>query len=181
MSIWLGYVFSLFFPSPSLTCWVGVEETKQKMATKICEMWREMKAITAMVVVQIATAVLNILFKLAVVDGMEPRVLVAYRLFFATLFMIPLSLIFQRLFFSFCFDINYFDQLFSLFNSMWSAREKRPEFTWNLLLLALLSGLLGYVSFTHTQKFSKLYMCSKLQKFPFLFLFPQVPTIFSSK
>ncbi|XP_033139575.1 WAT1-related protein At1g68170 isoform X2 [Brassica rapa] len=65
------------------------------MATKICEMWREMKAITAMVVVQIATAVLNILFKLAVVDGMEPRVLVAYRLFFATLFMIPLSLIFQ--------------------------------------------------------------------------------------
>uniref|UniRef100_M4EYR2 WAT1-related protein n=1 Tax=Brassica campestris TaxID=3711 RepID=M4EYR2_BRACM len=89
------------------------------MATKICEMWREMKAITAMVVVQIATAVLNILFKLAVVDGMEPRVLVAYRLFFATLFMIPLSLIFQR--------------------------EKRPEFTWNLLLLALLSGLLGAV------------------------------------
>ncbi|XP_013716042.2 WAT1-related protein At1g68170 isoform X2 [Brassica napus] len=65
------------------------------MVRKICEMWREMKAITAMVVVQIATAVLNILFKLAVVDGMEPRVLVAYRLFFATLFMIPLSLIFQ--------------------------------------------------------------------------------------
>ncbi|CAG7893051.1 unnamed protein product [Brassica rapa] len=90
------------------------------MVRKICEMWREMKAITAMVVVQIATAVLNILFKLAVVDGMEPRVLVAYRLFFATLFMIPLSLIFQRL-------------------------EKRPEFTWNLLLLALLSGLLGAV------------------------------------
>ncbi|XP_013716036.2 WAT1-related protein At1g68170 isoform X1 [Brassica napus] len=89
------------------------------MVRKICEMWREMKAITAMVVVQIATAVLNILFKLAVVDGMEPRVLVAYRLFFATLFMIPLSLIFQR--------------------------EKRPEFTWNLLLLALLSGLLGAV------------------------------------
>ncbi|KAJ0266089.1 WAT1-related protein [Hirschfeldia incana] len=78
-----------------------------------------MKAITAMVVVQIATAVLNILFKLAVVDGMEPRVLVAYRLFFATLFMLPLSFIFQR--------------------------EKRPEFTWNLLLLSLLSGLLGAV------------------------------------
>ncbi|KAF2564650.1 hypothetical protein F2Q70_00015598 [Brassica cretica] len=89
------------------------------MVRKICEMWREMKAITAMVVVQIATAVLNILFKLAVVDGMEPRVLVAYRLFFATLFMLPLSFIFQR--------------------------EKRPEFTWNLLLLALLSGLLGAV------------------------------------
>lgn len=129
------------------------------MVRKICEMWREMKAITAMVVVQIATAVLNILFKLAVVDGMEPRVLVAYRLFFATLFMLPLSFIFQRLFFSFCFDINYFDQLFSLFNSMWSAREKRPEFTWNLLLLALLSGLLGYVSFhTHTKVFEALHV-----------------------
>lgn len=85
--------------SLSLVGWEN-RRKKQKMARKICEMWREMKAITAMVVVQIATAVLNILFKLAVVDGMEPRVLVAYRLFFATLFMLPLSFIFQRLFFS---------------------------------------------------------------------------------
>ncbi|ESQ28463.1 hypothetical protein EUTSA_v10019847mg [Eutrema salsugineum] len=78
-----------------------------------------MKGITAMVVVQIATAGLNILFKLVVEDGMEPRVLVAYRLFFATLFMLPLSFIFQR--------------------------KKRPEFTWSLFLLAFLSGLLGAV------------------------------------
>ncbi|CAA7058225.1 unnamed protein product [Microthlaspi erraticum] len=79
-----------------------------------------MKGITAMVVVQIASAGLNILFKLSVEDGMNPRVLVAYRLFFATLFMFPMSFIFQR--------------------------KKRPEFTWRLLLLALLSGILGMES-----------------------------------
>jgi len=66
---------------------------------RICEMWREMKDITAMVVVQIATAGLNIFFKLAMEDGMNPSVLVAYRLLFATLFMIPICFIFQRLFF----------------------------------------------------------------------------------
>lgn len=44
---------------------------------------------------------------------------------------------------------------------MWSAREKRPEFTWNLLLLALLSGILGYVNFQIHTKFFNLYMCSK--------------------
>ncbi|EOA34607.1 hypothetical protein CARUB_v10022166mg [Capsella rubella] len=78
-----------------------------------------MRSITAMVVVQIATAVLNILFKLAMEDGMNPSVLVAYRLLFATLFMLPLSFIFQR--------------------------KRKPEFTWSLMLLALLSGLLGVV------------------------------------
>ncbi|KFK41229.1 hypothetical protein AALP_AA2G102200 [Arabis alpina] len=82
-------------------------------------MLREMKGISAMVVVQIATAGLNILFKLVVADGMEPRVLVAYRLVFATLFMLPLAFIFQR--------------------------KKRPEFTWSLFALAFLSGLLGAV------------------------------------
>ncbi|CAA0323129.1 unnamed protein product [Arabidopsis thaliana] len=82
-------------------------------------MWREMKDITAMVVVQIATAGLNIFFKLAMEDGMNPSVLVAYRLLFATLFMIPICFIFQR--------------------------KKRPEFTCRLMLLALLSGLLGVV------------------------------------
>ncbi|KAG7586254.1 EamA domain [Arabidopsis thaliana x Arabidopsis arenosa] len=89
------------------------------MLERICEMWREMKDITAMVVVQIASAGLNIFFKLAMDDGMNPSVLVAYRLLFATLFMLPLSFIFQR--------------------------KKRPDFTWRLMLLALISGLLGVV------------------------------------
>lgn len=71
------------------------------MMGQICEIWREMKGITAMVVVQIASAGLNILFKLAMEDGMNPRVLVAYRLFFATLFMLPMSFIFQRFLFVF--------------------------------------------------------------------------------
>ncbi|CAN8238791.1 unnamed protein product [Cochlearia groenlandica] len=89
------------------------------MEGQICKIWREMKSVTAMVVVQIAGAGLNILFKLSMEDGMNPSVLVAYRLFFATLLMLPLSFIFQR--------------------------KKRPEFTWVLLLQALLSGSLGVV------------------------------------
>ncbi|XP_010511799.1 PREDICTED: WAT1-related protein At1g68170-like isoform X3 [Camelina sativa] len=89
------------------------------MFDRICEMWRAMRSITAMVMVQIATAGLNILFKLAMEDGMNPSVLVAYRLLFATIFMLPLSFIFQR--------------------------KRKPEFTWRLMLLALLSGLLGVV------------------------------------
>lgn len=79
------------------------------MLERICEMWREMKDITAMVVVQIASAGLNIFFKLAMEDGMNPSVLVAYRLLFATLFMLPLSFIFQRLLFFYivwlCLDV----------------------------------------------------------------------------
>ncbi|KAG2269599.1 hypothetical protein Bca52824_064154 [Brassica carinata] len=58
-----------------------------------------------------------ILFKLTVDDGTNLRVVVAYRLSFATISMLPLALIFQR--------------------------DKRPEFTWRLLFLAFLSGMLG--------------------------------------
>ncbi|WZZ16575.1 hypothetical protein YC2023_109664 [Brassica napus] len=57
--------------------------------------------------------------QLTVDDGTNLRILVAYRLSFATISMLPLALIFQR--------------------------DKRPEFTWRLLFLAFLSGMLGYL------------------------------------
>ncbi|ESQ34197.1 hypothetical protein EUTSA_v10009312mg [Eutrema salsugineum] len=76
-----------------------------------------MNAIIALLVVQFIFAGMFVLFKLTADDGTNLRVLVAYRLVFATLFMLPLALIFQR--------------------------KKRPEFTWKLLLQAFLSGLLG--------------------------------------
>ncbi|CAA7033415.1 unnamed protein product [Microthlaspi erraticum] len=80
-------------------------------------MWEEVKAIIAMLVVQFMFAGMFILFKITADDGTNLKVFVAYRLCFATLSMLPLALIFQR--------------------------EKRPEFTWRLLLLAFVSGLLG--------------------------------------
>ncbi|KAL9307267.1 WAT1-related protein [Arabidopsis thaliana] len=80
-------------------------------------MWGEMKSVVAMVAVQFIFAGMFILFKITVDDGTNLKVLVAYRLSFATIFMLPLALIFQR--------------------------KKRPEFTWRLLLLAFVSGLLG--------------------------------------
>ncbi|XP_009103056.1 WAT1-related protein At1g25270 isoform X2 [Brassica rapa] len=80
-------------------------------------MLEEVKAAIAMLVVQFIFAGMFILFKITAHDGTNLRILVAYRLSFATLFMFPLALIFQR--------------------------KKRPEFTRRLVLLAFLSGLLG--------------------------------------
>ncbi|CAA7033414.1 unnamed protein product [Microthlaspi erraticum] len=80
-------------------------------------MWVEVKAIAAMLVVQFMFAGMFVLFKITIHDGTNLKVLVAYRLCFATLSILSLALIFQR--------------------------NKRPEFTWRLLLLAFVSGLLG--------------------------------------
>lgn len=70
-------------------------------------MWGEMKSVVAMVAVQFMFAGMFILFKITVDDGTNLKVLVAYRLSFATLFMLPLALIFQR-FPTFCFLHFYF-------------------------------------------------------------------------
>ncbi|XP_013696430.2 WAT1-related protein At1g25270-like isoform X2 [Brassica napus] len=84
---------------------------------RIEDMLKEVKAISIMLVVQFIFAGMYILFKLTVDDGTNLRILVAYRLSFATISMLPLALIIQR--------------------------DKRPEFTWRLLFLAFLSGMLG--------------------------------------
>lgn len=66
------------------------------MVRRVMEMWSEMRSVLAMMAVQIGYAGMNILFKLAINDGMILQVLSAYRLIFATLFMIPFAFIFQR-------------------------------------------------------------------------------------
>ncbi|KAG8645131.1 hypothetical protein MANES_10G037100v8 [Manihot esculenta] len=63
---------------------------------KICRWMHEVKAVILMVVVQFFLAGLNVLYKLATYDGMSLRVIVSYRFIFATLFLIPLALIFER-------------------------------------------------------------------------------------
>ncbi|KAK1566455.1 hypothetical protein Q3G72_000175 [Acer saccharum] len=63
---------------------------------EMCEALKGVKPVMVMVVVQIAYAGMNIFYKLAANDGMNLRVLVAYRMMFATVFIAPLALIFER-------------------------------------------------------------------------------------
>ncbi|KAI4296300.1 hypothetical protein L6164_036268 [Bauhinia variegata] len=78
-----------------------------------------LKPVIVMAGVQIIFAGVNVLYKLAVNDGMSLRVLVAYRFLFATAFIAPVALIFER--------------------------KNRPKMTWTVLFQAFLSGLFGGV------------------------------------
>ncbi|XP_061350858.1 WAT1-related protein At1g25270-like [Gastrolobium bilobum] len=83
----------------------------------ICNILEGLKPAMLMVFVQIAYAAVNVLYKLAINDGMSMRVATAYRLTFAAAFTIPLALIYDR--------------------------KKRPKITWRVLSMAFLSGLFG--------------------------------------
>ncbi|KAI5385860.1 WAT1-related protein At1g25270 [Lathyrus oleraceus] len=77
-------------------------------------MWDMLKPALLMVLVQIVFSACNILYKLAIFDGMSTIVIAAYRLAFAAITTIPLALVFER---------------------------KRPQMTWRVFYLSLLSGL----------------------------------------
>ncbi|TKY53364.1 WAT1-related protein [Spatholobus suberectus] len=70
-----------------------------------------------MVFAQTALAAVNVIYKLAIKDGMSMRVAIAYRLLLASAFSIPLALIFDR--------------------------KKRPKITWRVLIMGFLCGLFG--------------------------------------
>lgn len=55
-----------------------------------------MKPVAAMVLVQVVFAGVNIFYKLAVCDGMDMRVLVAYRYLFASAVLAPLAYFVER-------------------------------------------------------------------------------------
>ncbi|KAI5385858.1 WAT1-related protein At1g25270 isoform X1 [Lathyrus oleraceus] len=79
--------------------------------------WQRSKPDMVMVLVQIAFAVLTILYKLAINDGMNLRVAAAYRLICASAFTIPIALFFDR--------------------------KNRAKITWSVLSKAFLCGLFG--------------------------------------
>ena len=54
------------------------------------------KPVAAMVVVQIIFAGVNIFYKLALCDGMDMRVLIAYRYLFASAVLAPLAYFIER-------------------------------------------------------------------------------------
>ncbi|KAK7363204.1 hypothetical protein VNO77_05336 [Canavalia gladiata] len=70
-----------------------------------------------MVFVQVSLAAVNVIYKIAINDGMSMRVATAYRLIFASAFTVPLALFFDR--------------------------KKRPKLTWRALFLGFLCGLFG--------------------------------------
>ncbi|XP_010531902.1 PREDICTED: WAT1-related protein At1g68170-like [Tarenaya hassleriana] len=84
---------------------------------QLCNFMHGMKPAMLMVVVQVAFAGVNVLYKLAANDGMSLRVVVAYRFIFSAAFMVPVALIFER--------------------------GKRPKITWTVLFQAFLCGLFG--------------------------------------
>ena len=68
--------------------------------TKIGDIWdgaKGFKPAILMVVLQMTYTGINVLYKLAVNDGMNLRVVIAYRYMFATAFIAPLAIIVERL------------------------------------------------------------------------------------
>lgn len=79
---------------------------------RIANFFHSIKPPLLMVLVQIIFAGVNVMYKLAANDGMSLRLIVVYRFMFATVIMVPLALIFERLKFNrFLFQF-FFYQLF---------------------------------------------------------------------
>ncbi|XP_028792329.1 WAT1-related protein At1g25270-like [Neltuma alba] len=87
------------------------------MMTDVWNVVDGLKPAMLMAVAQIAGTGLNVLYKLVADDGMNLRVVVAYRYIFGSIFIAPVALIAER--------------------------NKRPKMTWTILFQAFLSGLFG--------------------------------------
>ncbi|CAL9184427.1 unnamed protein product [Musa hybrid cultivar] len=81
------------------------------------EVAQGLKPAAAMVLIQTSFAGVNILYKLALNDGMDVKVLVAYRYIFAAAFISPVAFFIER--------------------------KRRPKITWKILGLTFLCGLFG--------------------------------------
>ncbi|KAJ9703972.1 hypothetical protein PVL29_005310 [Vitis rotundifolia] len=87
------------------------------MGGKLCNIVDGAKPAIVMVVVQLVFGGVNIFYKLAINDGMNTRVLIAYRYIFATAFISPLAFILER--------------------------KSGPRLTWMIALQGFLCGLFG--------------------------------------
>ncbi|XP_073290859.1 WAT1-related protein At1g25270-like isoform X1 [Primulina huaijiensis] len=82
-----------------------------------CVAVQVLKPIMVMILSQVASGGVSIFYKLAVYDGMKIKILVVYRLVFATIFIVPVALIFER--------------------------KRRPKLTWNVAFQGLACGTIG--------------------------------------
>ncbi|XP_043719427.1 WAT1-related protein At1g68170-like [Telopea speciosissima] len=76
-----------------------------------------LKPVLMMVIVQTILAGLNVIYKLATLDGMNMRILIAYRYMFAFIFLAPFAFFIER--------------------------NKRPKLTWMVTFQVFLCGLFG--------------------------------------
>ncbi|KAG8645137.1 WAT1-related protein At1g25270 [Manihot esculenta] len=88
-----------------------------KTLMEFYELVNGLKPVVVMVVVQVAYGGVNVLYKLAISNGMSARIIAAYRYIFATVFMIPLALYFEK--------------------------KSITKLTWTVLFQAFLCGLFG--------------------------------------
>ncbi|GAB4841168.1 hypothetical protein Ancab_021912 [Ancistrocladus abbreviatus] len=91
--------------------------TMKMRGERLWSIMEGLKPIVMMVVVQVAFAGVNIFYKLAANDGMNLRILVAYRFLFAVAFIVPFAFFLER--------------------------KGRPKLTWMVLGQAFVSGLIG--------------------------------------
>ena len=63
---------------------------------QLCNLIHGLKPVLMMVVASAAFAGVNIFYKLAANDGMSLRVIIAYRLIFASAFTVPVALLLER-------------------------------------------------------------------------------------
>ncbi|KAK7302477.1 hypothetical protein RJT34_13367 [Clitoria ternatea] len=85
--------------------------------TDIGKVVQGLKPALLMLMVQIFFASVNVLYKVAINDGMSVRIVTAYRLIFAAASTIPLALIFER--------------------------KNRPKLTWRVIFMSFFCGLFG--------------------------------------
>ncbi|KAK2973491.1 LOW QUALITY PROTEIN: hypothetical protein RJ640_009989 [Escallonia rubra] len=103
------------------------------MAKYSTSMVRELKPMILMVISQVAFGAVNIFYKLAFADGMRVRILIPYRLWFATAVMVPLALVLER--------------------------NGRPKLTWMIAFQGFLCGLFG-ASLGHNLSGESLFLTS---------------------
>ncbi|KAL8155928.1 hypothetical protein AgCh_001106 [Apium graveolens] len=83
----------------------------------ICNVIHELKPTILMVIAETIMGVNNVLYKLAVDDGFDLRILVTYRFIFAAAFMVPVALFIER--------------------------NTRPKLTWTVIWQSLLAAFIG--------------------------------------
>ncbi|KAJ4847383.1 hypothetical protein Tsubulata_018023 [Turnera subulata] len=88
-----------------------------EMRMKFSDWLHDLKPTLIMVVVHIATAGIQVLYKLVASDGMNPGILIAYRYSIGSAFMVPLALVLER--------------------------DGWAKITWMVVLLGFFSGFLG--------------------------------------
>lgn len=109
------------------------------MAVNMGSMVDRLKPVAGMVLVQVVFAGVNILYKLAANDGMDLRVLVAYRHLFGAAFLLPLAFFVERFTLSLSISIRWEFQEFDLVH----LRRRLLFFLLFLLLLLIIATCLS--------------------------------------